>query len=31
MIIGERINPTGKPRLKQAILDADLDIFAGWG
>ena len=31
VIIGERINPTGKPRLKQAILDADLDYICRLG
>ncbi len=29
--IGERINPTGKPRLKQAILDGDLDYICRLG
>lgn len=27
IIIGERINPTGKPRLKQALRDQDLDYI----
>ncbi|CAK7021170.1 homocysteine S-methyltransferase family protein [uncultured Phascolarctobacterium sp.] len=31
VIIGERINPTGKPRLKQAILDGDLDYICRLG
>ncbi len=31
VIIGERINPTGKPRLKQAILDADYDYICRLG
>jgi len=26
VIIGERINPTGKPRLKQALIDGDYDF-----
>jgi 5-methyltetrahydrofolate--homocysteine methyltransferase len=26
-LIGERINPTGKPRLKQALLDEDMDYI----
>ena len=31
VIIGERINPTGKPRLKQAILDGDYDYICRLG
>ena len=31
VIIGERINPTGKPRLKQAILDGDFDYICRLG
>ena len=31
VLIGERINPTGKPRLKQAILDGDLDYICRLG
>lgn len=31
IIIGERINPTGKPRLKQAILDGDYDYICRLG
>ncbi len=31
IIIGERINPTGKPRLKQAILDEDFDYISKLG
>ncbi|MBO4540060.1 MAG: homocysteine S-methyltransferase family protein [Clostridia bacterium] len=27
LVIGERLNPTGKPLLKQAILDADYDYM----
>lgn len=27
VVIGERINPTGKPRLKQALLDKDFDYL----
>ena len=26
-VIGERINPTGKKRLKQALLDEDFDYI----
>lgn len=26
-LIGERINPTGKPRMKQALRDGDLDLL----
>ena len=26
-VIGERINPTGKKRLKQALLDGDMDYI----
>lgn len=28
-IIGERINPTGKKRMKQALLDGDMDYLRG--
>ena len=31
VIIGERINPTGKPRLKQAILNGDYDYICRLG
>lgn len=31
VIIGERINPTGKPRLKQAVLDGDYDYICRLG
>lgn len=31
VIIGERINPTGKPRLKQAILNGDYDYICRIG
>lgn len=31
IIVGERINPTGKPRLKQAILDGDFDYICRLG
>ena len=31
VIIGERINPTGKPRLKQAMLDGDYDYICRLG
>lgn len=27
LVIGERINPTGKPRLKQALIDRDFDYL----
>jgi len=27
VVIGERINPTGKPRLKQALVDGDFDYI----
>lgn len=27
VVVGERINPTGKPRLKQALLDNDFDYL----
>lgn len=27
--VGERVNPTGKPRLKQALLDKDFDYVLG--
>ncbi len=27
MLIGERINPTGKPRMKQALRDGDYDLI----
>lgn len=28
-VIGERINPTGKKRLKQAIKECDMDYITG--
>lgn len=31
VLIGERINPTGKPRLKQALLEGDLDYICRLG
>lgn len=31
ILIGERINPTGKKRLKQALLDGDMDYVLGEG
>lgn len=31
LLIGERINPTGKKRLKQALLEGDLDYILGEG
>ena len=31
VLIGERINPTGKPRLRQALRDHDLDYVVGEG
>ena len=31
ILIGERINPTGKKRLKQALLDNDMDYILGEG
>lgn len=31
LLIGERINPTGKKRLKQALLDGDLDYILNEG
>ena len=31
ILIGERINPTGKPRLKMALLDNDIDYILGEG
>lgn len=31
VLIGERINPTGKKRLKQALLDGDMDYVLGEG
>ncbi len=29
LIIGERINPTGKKRFKQALIDGDIDYILG--
>ena len=31
LLIGERINPTGKKRFKQALLDGDMDYILGEG
>jgi len=31
IIIGERINPTGKPKLKEALRNADLEYLVGEG
>jgi len=31
VIVGERINPTGKKRFKQALLDGDMDYILGEG
>ena len=31
LLIGERINPTGKKRLKQALLEGDIDYILGEG
>ena len=31
IIIGERINPTGKPKLKEALRSSDLDYLVGEG
>ena len=31
ILIGERINPTGKKRFKQALLEKDMDYILGEG
>lgn len=31
LLIGERINPTGKPKFKQALRDGDIDYILGEG